>query len=71
MEAKILGKEISSYLRTVSEDKRTVFIMRYYYADSVKDISEQMNMSESKVKGILHRMRKGLKKHLEKEGFEI
>lgn len=71
VEAKILGKEISSYLRTVSEDKRTVFIMRYYYADSVKDISKHMNMSESRVKSILHRMRKGLKKHLEKEGFEI
>lgn len=71
VETNLLGKEISSFLRTVSEDKRTVFIMRYYYADSIKDISEYTNMSESKVKGILHRTRKELKKHLEKEGFEI
>jgi len=45
--------------------------MRYFYTDPIKDISERMNMSESKVKGILHRMRKGLRKHLEKEGFDL
>lgn len=71
VEMQILGKEISNYLRTVSEDNRAVFIMRYFYTDPIKDISERMNMSESKVKGILHRMRKGLRKHLEKEGFDL
>lgn len=71
VELKLLGKEISNYLRTVPEYWRAVFIMRYFYADPIKDISKHMNMSESKVKGILHRMRKGLRKHLEKEGFDL
>lgn len=71
VELRYLGKEISNFLRCVPSDYCTVFVMRYYYSDSIKDISACMKMSEAKVKGILHRTRKGLKKHLEKEGFEI
>lgn len=71
VDTKILGKEISRYLSSISEEKRCIFVMRYYRCDSVKAISEHMNMSEAKIKSILHRTRKGLKKHLIKEGFEL
>ena len=67
----VSGKEISRYLHSVSEQSCTVFTMRYYRCDSISDIARHLNMSESKVKGILHRTRKGLKKHLIKEGFEL
>ncbi len=71
VEMKLLGKEISNYLHTISAEHRVVFVKRYFYNESVKGISQQMNISESKVKGILLRTRKGLRKHLEKEGFEL
>lgn len=71
VDAKLLGKEISRFLHSVSEQSCTVFTMRYYRCDSISDIARHLNMSESKVKGILHRTRKGLKKHLIKEGFEL
>lgn len=71
IDAKLLGKEISRYLRSVSEEKRVVFVMRYYRCDSIKDIAKHFDISESKVKGILHRTRNGLKKHLIREGFEL
>ncbi|MBR2868536.1 MAG: hypothetical protein IKB88_05690 [Clostridia bacterium] len=71
MESEILGKEISLFLRGISSEKRKVFVMRYFYADSIKDISLQTNMSEAKIKSILHRTRKELKKHLEKEGYDL
>lgn len=71
VDAKLLGKEISRYLHSVSEQSCTVFTMRYYRCDSISDIAKHFNMSESKVKGILHRTRKGLKRHLIKEGFEL
>lgn len=71
VEAKLLGKEISRYLHSVSNQHCCIFTMRYYRCDSISDIANYFNMSESKVKGILHRTRKGLKKHLIKEGFEL
>ena len=71
IEYKLLGEAISSYLKGISPKMRHVFIGRYYYMDSIKTICGYYGMSESKVKSILHRTRKGLKKYLEKEGFFI
>ena len=71
VDAKLLGKEISRYLRSVSEEKRRIFVLRYYRCDSVRVIAEKTDMSQAKVKSILHRTRNGLKKHLAKEGFEL
>lgn len=66
-----LAKSISKFLYTIDREARSVFIRRYWYSDSIKEISTNFNMSSSKVKSMLHRTRSKLKKHLEKEGFEI
>ncbi len=71
VDARMLGKEISRYLHSLTDEKQRIFVMRYYRCDSVKDIAAKLNVSESKVKTMLHRIRKGLKKHLIKEGFEL
>lgn len=70
-EISLLAEIISGYLRDCSEEMRTVFMHRYYFCDSIKDISERFGMSESKVKSILFRAREGLRKELEKEGFSV
>ena len=66
-----LAKAISAYLRGISREKRAVFVWRYYFCEPLKDISERLGESESKIKSMLHRIRNGLKQHLESEGFEI
>ncbi len=71
VDSKLLGKEISRFLRSLPYDACRIFTMRYYHSDSVKDISLYFGMSEARVKGILHRTRKQLRKHLEKEGFSL
>lgn len=70
-EAKVLGEVINSFLRTLSVDARNVFIGRYYFLDSVKDVANYCGISESKAKTLLHRTRNSLREYLEKEGFEI
>lgn len=70
-DAKLLSKEISEYLRTISETARDIFVWRYYFCDSIKDIAERGGISETNVRTILSRTRAGLKKHLEKEGFTV
>ncbi|MBQ3708446.1 MAG: sigma-70 family RNA polymerase sigma factor [Clostridia bacterium] len=71
LEAKELGEAITRYLRTLSEDKQTIFMRRYYYLDSIETIAHGYGISRSKVKMTLLRCRKGLKEHLEKEGYPV
>ena len=70
-EAKLLGEVINAFLRTLSDDARNVFIGRYYFLDSVKDVAKYCGISESKAKTLLFRTRNGLREYLEKEGFTI
>lgn len=69
VQKRLLAEAIGKYLLTISEDARNSFIHRYYYMDSIKDISSYFLMSESKVKSMLFRTRQGLKTYLEKEGY--
>ena len=67
----VFAEAINRFLRNLSEEKRNIFIRRYWYLDSVFEISKQFSLSESNVKTTLFRLRKNLKEYLEKEGFEI
>ena len=64
-----LTQAIETYLRSLGSEARTVFIGRYFFFDSVREIAACRNMSESKVKSLLFRTRKGLWDYLTKEGF--
>lgn len=67
----VFAEAINGFLRKLGEEKRNIFVRRYFYLDSVSEISKRFSLSESKVKTTLFRLRKSLKDHLEKEGFEI
>ncbi len=66
-----IERAINDFLWAQSEEKRKVFIRRYWYFDSVGDICESTGFSAGKVKSMLYHMREKLKKHLEEEGIEI
>ena len=68
---KELTTEINGFLRSLSEEKRNMFILRYWYADSVADIAERFAKSEGNVSVILNRLRKKLKAHLTERGYGI
>ncbi len=67
----VFAEAINGFLRTLGEEKRNIFIRRYWYLDSVSEISKRFSLSESKVKTTLFRLRKNLRDYLQKEGFEI
>lgn len=62
-----IAKLISNFLRSIDATSRLVFIRRYWYSDSINDISLRFNMSISKIKSMLFRTRNKLKIYLEKE----
>ena len=66
-----LGEAISGYLDTASPAARLAFLRRYWYCDSVSEIAAGTGYSQSKVKSLLHRTRRGLKEHLRKEGYDL
>ncbi len=68
---KLLIQYINSFLESLSFQNRNLFIKRYWYAYSIDEIAKEFKISKSKVKSILLRLRKKLKKHLEKEGFVL
>lgn len=70
-EMKLLSKHISDFLYTQKEDARNIFIRKYFYCDSIEDISERFSFSISKIKSTLMRTREKLRIYLEKEGYHI
>lgn len=66
-----LIEALETFLQGVTREKRRVFLLRYWYFRSLAEISDQMQISEAKVRSMLFRMRKELKVHLEKEGIHL
>ena len=66
-----VGKLISEFLRGQEEYVRNVFIRRYFYFDSIREIAKRYSYTESKVKNMLFHTRNKLKDYLIKEGVEI
>lgn len=71
MDGVLLGQVISAYLRRLSQEQRNIFLRRYWYMDSIAEISKRFAVSESKVKTTLFRCRGGLKEYLIKEGYSL
>ena len=65
----VLVESLNRFLYGLPKIKRNIFIRRYWYMNSIRDIAQQAHMSESKVASMLFRLRNELKLHLEKEGI--
>lgn len=66
-----LIKAINSFVRSLSTEKRNIFVCRYWYADSVSEIAKDYGMLQGSVSKILERTRKQLKTYLMERGFEL
>lgn len=71
IEEMVLTQSINRFLYAQPEQKRNIFIRRYWHLFSIRDIAQAYGMSESKVASLLFRMRNELKTHLEKEDITI
>lgn len=68
---KELKEEINQFLSSLPEEKRYMFILRYWYADSISDIAGRFQISENHVSVTLNRIRKKLRLHLVERGCNI
>ena len=65
----VFAETINKFLAGLDPEKRKIFVRRYWYMDSVAEISERFLISESKAKTVLFRTRNKLREFLEKEGY--
>lgn len=70
-DANILAKTIDVFLELLSEEKRVVFVKRYFFAETLEEIAKETGHSTNNTSVILHRVRKQLKEYLEKEEIYI
>lgn len=69
LDVMVLTEAINTFLSRLDSTSRILFVGRYWYADSVRELSCSLHLSESRIKSSLFRTRKKLKKHLESEGI--
>ena len=66
-----LSDSINGYLASVSEEKRRIFVCRYFYGMPLRELSKSAGIGENTLKSTLRRLREGLRGYLTKEGFGI
>ncbi len=64
-----IANSINEFLEKDSALNRYIFIRRYWYGDTVEDISKAINIKSGAVSVRLNRIRAKLKEHLIKEGY--
>lgn len=69
LDGKLLSEAVSRFLRTLTAEKRNIFLRRYWFMDPISEISKRYSISEGKIKSVLFRTRNELYKYLTEEGF--
>ncbi len=64
-------RAISDFIKNLDDRTRRIFLRRYWFFDSVKDIAAAFSLNENNVRIILFRTRKQLKEYLLSEGINI
>ena len=62
---------INGFLSELPQDKRRMFVCRYWYAFDISEIARRLGMTENNVSVTLNRLRKKLRKHLIERGFDL
>lgn len=69
VDASELSGFIDRFLRTLPQRDCALFLRRYWYMDSTRELCGRFALTEGSVKSILHRTRNKLREYLEKEGI--
>lgn len=71
LERRELIRALNEFLGGLSEKKRAIFLLRYWYVHSVGDIAGRFAMKETAVSMVLHRLRRELRQYLTERGVAL
>ena len=66
-----LKELLREFVRGLEPEEQRIFLRRYWYVSSIREIAQEYGMGESRVKMLLLRTRNELKEFLEKEGIDL
>ena len=69
LSAKELPSLLDRFLDSLDEKSRVLFVGRYWYSDSVKDLAKKFHTTPNQISVRLFRIREKLRKYLKKEGY--
>ena len=70
-ESKEITDAINRWLETLKKEERILFLRRYWFGDSVAELSEKSKIPPKKLSSKMFRLRKNLKEFFEKEGIAL
>lgn len=70
-EARELSSVIGDFIRELPEEKRFIFLRRYWYFDSIADIAASLGSGAGRIRTELYRLRRKLKAYLERKGYTV
>lgn len=70
-DSKALGEALNAFLKTQKKRSREIFVARYYFNMSTREIAMNFDMSDTAVRSRLTRTREQLKKYLEERGVSV
>ena len=66
-----LTRLLNEFLRAQDYNTRVIFMRRFWFGDTTKEIAKRLHASESMVKSRVSRTLKRLREYLRKEGYDI
>jgi RNA polymerase sigma factor (sigma-70 family) len=69
--SKLLIEYINNFISDLDVVSQTLFIRKYFLFEETKTLSKRFNLSENYIDVKLFRVRKKLKKYLEREGYNL
>lgn len=71
LEERELAAMINRYLATLDSASRQLFVRRYFFQEPLDTLAKDTGLTQHAVSTQLYRVRKGLQKHLKKEGVAV
>ena len=71
IEEQELTEVINTWLASLSQNDRILFIRRYWHGETVTMLAQESGMSPANMAKRMYRLRKNLKLKLEKEGYSL
>ena len=66
-----LAESLNRFLESLPQEKRVLFVRRYWYLCSVEELAAWSGRRRGTVSAALFRLRQDLQEHLEREGFTL
>ena len=71
LERQVLRDALEAFLRAQKPQHRQIFLRRYWYGDSIEELTARFGCTKARATGILFRLRRKLRETLEKEDLYV